>query len=410
MSLTKVHNRMIKKSAINIVDYGAVGDGVTDDTAAIQAAHDALLELSTNELGILFIPAGKYKVNSQLNIDATVRIEGYGATLDFSGMSATGTAIVFKSISTGSIFNLQIGGLSGLNIYGPGKANTSSVGIFMGGNTAGDIAHEKSFYDCTISEFGNGIEQDSNCYNIKFYNCVLYRNNINFQAASLADTNFAELIEFHGCVFAEAVTASIRNRSNSMDLSLFGGSVDYNDTGATAIDVAGDAIVSCFGVHFEDDVNNNFVENIPNSGNPTVNFHGCTFTREASGSKEVLNGNRVHITINGGWFRMPGSGTQTTFLSSTGAYRAIIKDMIFVSGGSITNWIDRSAGTGFNYQDNLDLVETNKEIRLPVLSLTDGTTAPATISGQAQIYVDTADGDLKIKFGDGTVKTIVVDT
>jgi hypothetical protein len=42
--------------------------------------------------------------------------------------------------------------------------------------------------------------------------------------------------------------------------------------------------------------------------------------------------------------------------------------------------------------------------------LTDGVTAPSTVSGRAQIYVDTADGDLKVKFGDGTVKTIVVDT
>ena len=30
--------------------------------------------------------------------------------------------------------------------------------------------------------------------------------------------------------------------------------------------------------------------------------------------------------------------------------------------------------------------------------------------GLAQLYVDTADGDLKVKFGDGTVKTIVTDT
>lgn len=37
-------------------------------------------------------------------------------------------------------------------------------------------------------------------------------------------------------------------------------------------------------------------------------------------------------------------------------------------------------------------------------------TAPATLTGKAQIYVDSADGDLKIKFSDGTVKTIVVDT
>jgi len=41
--------------------------------------------------------------------------------------------------------------------------------------------------------------------------------------------------------------------------------------------------------------------------------------------------------------------------------------------------------------------------------LGDGVTAPGATVGQAKIYVDTADGDLKIKFGDGVVKTIVVD-
>lgn len=45
-----------------------------------------------------------------------------------------------------------------------------------------------------------------------------------------------------------------------------------------------------------------------------------------------------------------------------------------------------------------------------IVGLTDGITAPGTVSGRAQIYVDTSDGDLKVKFGDGTVKTIVTDT
>lgn len=42
--------------------------------------------------------------------------------------------------------------------------------------------------------------------------------------------------------------------------------------------------------------------------------------------------------------------------------------------------------------------------------LVDGVTAPSTITGHASLYVDSADGDLKIKFADGTVKTIVTDT
>jgi hypothetical protein len=44
------------------------------------------------------------------------------------------------------------------------------------------------------------------------------------------------------------------------------------------------------------------------------------------------------------------------------------------------------------------------------LYIRDGITAPSTRSGYAIIYVDTSDGDLKVRFGDGTTKTIVVDT
>ena len=44
-----------------------------------------------------------------------------------------------------------------------------------------------------------------------------------------------------------------------------------------------------------------------------------------------------------------------------------------------------------------------------MLELTDGVTAPATAGGRAIIYVDSTDGDLKIKFSDGTVKTIITD-
>ena len=44
------------------------------------------------------------------------------------------------------------------------------------------------------------------------------------------------------------------------------------------------------------------------------------------------------------------------------------------------------------------------------IAIGDGITAPSATAGRAKLYVDTADGDLKIIFGDGTVKTIVVDT
>jgi len=44
------------------------------------------------------------------------------------------------------------------------------------------------------------------------------------------------------------------------------------------------------------------------------------------------------------------------------------------------------------------------------IALKDGVAEPATLAGYAKLFVDSVSGDLKIKFGDGVVKTIVVDT
>ncbi len=44
------------------------------------------------------------------------------------------------------------------------------------------------------------------------------------------------------------------------------------------------------------------------------------------------------------------------------------------------------------------------------ITLQDGITAPSSSAGQAKLFVDSADGDLKVIFGDGTTKTIVTDS
>jgi hypothetical protein len=54
MSLTKVTNSMILGAPANALDFGAVADGVTDNTTAVQAALDSLPEAG----GLVIIPAG----------------------------------------------------------------------------------------------------------------------------------------------------------------------------------------------------------------------------------------------------------------------------------------------------------------------------------------------------------------
>ena len=64
--------KVLNESVINVKDYGAVGDGVADDTTAIQIAITG-----KNQKTILF-PSGIYKVTSTVTIVGTLRLLGEG--------------------------------------------------------------------------------------------------------------------------------------------------------------------------------------------------------------------------------------------------------------------------------------------------------------------------------------------
>lgn len=64
---TKVHNRTIAGAPVNVLDYGAKGDGTTDDSAAINAAFAAGV---ASKRSVYFpAPADRYRVTSPLALD-----------------------------------------------------------------------------------------------------------------------------------------------------------------------------------------------------------------------------------------------------------------------------------------------------------------------------------------------------
>jgi len=80
--------RFNQTKLMDVRHYGAVGDGVTDDSAAIQTAIDASAEV--------IFPPGTYYCNTPLtltaNLERNQRLSGYGATLT-SGPGVTGALL-----------------------------------------------------------------------------------------------------------------------------------------------------------------------------------------------------------------------------------------------------------------------------------------------------------------------------
>lgn len=74
MSLTKATYSMILGAPVNVKDFGAKGDGTTDDTAAIQAAIDS----ATSTGLVIYFPAGTYKTTAKLYTNYGKNIKLYG--------------------------------------------------------------------------------------------------------------------------------------------------------------------------------------------------------------------------------------------------------------------------------------------------------------------------------------------
>lgn len=103
---------------LNVKDFGAVGDGTTDDTAAIQAAITAV------GAGRLYFPPGTYKITSTLNMARYLTIEGAGYKSSIISYNGTGAGLKMASTintSTGvytRVCDIQIKCTNGSNAAG----------------------------------------------------------------------------------------------------------------------------------------------------------------------------------------------------------------------------------------------------------------------------------------------------
>lgn len=118
------------KDIVSVKDFGAVGDGVTDDTSAIQAAINA----ASGGNSTVYMPDGVYRITSGLTIpDDGITIEGHGFGRSLSISENTGTRILADFASGWVITCLQACfTLRDIEIYGSDSVRWASAGSVDG--------------------------------------------------------------------------------------------------------------------------------------------------------------------------------------------------------------------------------------------------------------------------------------
>ena len=130
-------------STASPLSFGAKGDGVTDDTAALQAAVAAAAG------GVLYVPPGNYKISDNIAVPARTRVQGAGkASRIFQ--SATGKSGLVIAGDDVTIDSLMIEGVNAAGVF---------AGVFA------DTLLSPTVSNCLISSWIYGV-RFTGCKNI----------------------------------------------------------------------------------------------------------------------------------------------------------------------------------------------------------------------------------------------------
>jgi parallel beta-helix repeat protein len=127
-----------ERDTVSVKDYGAVGDGVTDDTAAIQAA--------VNTGGAVIVPVGTYKVSAKISLVSNVQILGAGTAAIFLGTQASGTMFESNGATGWAI--------DGCHFTGAGTSGTGTVYAVFVKNATSNIRISRCSFDTCYMAIG----------------------------------------------------------------------------------------------------------------------------------------------------------------------------------------------------------------------------------------------------------------
>ena len=145
---------------VNVRDFGAVGDGVTDDTQAIKDALATCGSVWSNKPSVLYFPRGNYIIKECITLDEkylSIEGEGLSNTNIISQGTHNGIDLIGSSNknqlwgNTLRNFTLDCSNLNGTGILGKHLGLEFMMENVYIINTNGKGLHLKSPYDCILN-------------------------------------------------------------------------------------------------------------------------------------------------------------------------------------------------------------------------------------------------------------------
>lgn len=368
------------KEFVSVKDFGAVGDGVADDTAEIQLAINYCLSAGVG----LHFPDGIYRTTSALVIDKSassldptdggkmlslrgsgpascqISADHNGVCLDFTGGSGAGWHTYFF--------------VDGLGITKANKGrNAGSIGLSL------DDCAFAQFQRFDISYFEYGIYGED-VLSSSFADGTIRLNNYGWRFARGTRTH-PNNISFRGCV-------TLNNQIWGGQLiqpstfNYIGGSVESNgytgtpgDANSWGVDIQnggteGSVAVNFVGVYIEDNNGSADIKILSDAQAAAYNFNGCSFLRFSAIASRYATNNIFFNSITNSRLVVSGCGFKDFApYTSSGAREFIAANNAQVIDGGGNVFLDTSGGNVGINQAVFAPIGTNHA--LPFASLPD---------------------------------------
>lgn len=140
---------------VSVKDFGAVGDGVADDTASFQAAIDSL----PSSGGTIYVPPGEYLISSRINVDKPMCLIGAGSTFPGVGFVSASRLVFGENVAGIYIApDARLSRFQNFSLFGAADALTSQEHVGDGVQTEFAIPFEfSSWLDLRVSKTVSGI-------------------------------------------------------------------------------------------------------------------------------------------------------------------------------------------------------------------------------------------------------------